>query len=117
VSVFDGVEHVRNAEFPGREDQSIGGLLPGELVDVGFQLLACAAEVDGLADEGAGDPHIGIVGADLVGFPARKARDADGVRESEALVDFRVEPQFCALPKLQPGIKGGVPGLATRVPV
>ena len=37
-------------------------------------------------------PQIGIVGADLVGFPAGKAGDAERAAETETLVDLRIDP-------------------------
>ena len=117
MGIFDGVEYVGNAELADREDQPVGRLLAGELIDVGIHLLGGAAEVDGLADEGTGHPHIGIVAADLVGFAARKSREAEGVAEPEALVDLRIDPQFRALPQLQSGIERGVPGLAACIGV
>ena len=51
-----------------------------------------AAEIDGLPDERARQPRIGIGGADLVGFAAGKSGDAERVAEPEALIDFRVDP-------------------------
>ena len=76
----------------------IGGLRPGKLVDIGVELLCFAAEIDGLAHEGARHADIGVIGADLVGFRARKAGDAVRVSQAEALVDVRVDPQFGASP-------------------
>ena len=46
-------------EFADGDDQPVGGLGAGELIDVGVDLLAVAAEIDGLPDEGPLDARIG----------------------------------------------------------
>ena len=85
------------------QHQAIGSLRPGELIDVRFQLLRVAAEIDGLAHESALHADIRIIGADLVGFRAREAGDAVRVADAEALIDFWIEPEFGAFPQSQAG--------------
>ena len=103
VGVFVGVEYVGDRETPDPQHQAIGSLRPGELIDVRFQLLRIAAEIDGLANESALHADIRVIGADLVGFRAREAGDAVRVADAEALIDFRIEPEFGAFPKSQAG--------------
>ena len=55
---------------------------------------------------------IRIIGADLVGFRAREAGDAVRVADAEALIDFRIEPEFGAFPQSQTGEQRGVRRLA-----
>ena len=115
VRILVGVKDVRRRKFSQRDDQPIGGLSATELIDVGVDCFAFSAEVDCLADEHAMQPRVGIDGADLVGFAARKPGGTDGAAETEALVDLWVEPKLGAVPQVQARIKRNVPGLSGLV--
>ncbi len=69
----------------------------------------------GLADEGARHAGIRHGGADSVGFATRKPRNALRPAETEALVDFRVDPQFGTGPQPHAEIGRAVPRLAALV--
>jgi hypothetical protein len=73
------------------------------LVDVGLKLLRFAAEIDGLAHECALHADIRIVGAEFVRLCARETGGAVRISHAEALVDFRIEPEFSALPQPHTG--------------
>ena len=78
MSVLVRVEHVRDREFPDRQDYTIIRLIAGELVDVAIDLLRFSSETKCLTEKGAGNPGVWRGGADLVGLAAREARDAEG---------------------------------------
>ena len=115
MGIARGVEHIRDAEFSCRDDDAVGGLRTGKLVDVGVQLLGVAAEIDGLADEGAGNAEVRIAIADLVGLAAGKARQAERVAQAEALIDLGIDPQLRAVPEPPPEVERDVPGLARSI--
>ena len=115
MRIFVVVENVGDAEFPDRYHQAIGRLAPGKLVDAGVNLLRLAAEIDGLPDECTVQARVGIVGSHLVGFPTGKAGDAERAAETKSLIDFRIDPEFRAMPQPQAEIGGGVEGLASGV--
>src|SRR4029077_20320569 len=46
---------------------------------------------------------------------ARKSGDAEGVAQAEALIDFRIDPDFGTPPQPKAEIGGGVPALAALV--
>ncbi len=112
VGIFHGVEDIGGAELADSQHQAVGRLLAGELVDVGVDFFGGGAEVDGLADEIARHPQVGIVLAELIGLCARKAREPERVAQSESLVDLRVDPDFGSLPGRHPDIERRIPGLA-----
>ena len=115
MRILVGVEYVGDAEFPDRYDEVVGRLAAGKLVDGGVDFLGLAAEVDGLADEGSVQARVGIVGSHLVGFPAGIAGDAERLAEAKSLIDFRIGPQFRAVPQPQSQVCGGVDGLTSGV--
>jgi hypothetical protein len=80
--------------------------------DVGVELLRFAAEVDGLAHEGALHADVRIVRAELVGLPAGEAGHAVRVGEAVALIEFRIDPEFRALPQSHAGKQRRVRGFA-----
>ena len=94
VGVGVGVEHVDDGKLAQGDDDMVGGLGAAELVQVGVDLLALAAEVDDLAHEQALQTVVGPGRADLVGLPAREARDPGGVGKPEALVDLGIGPEL-----------------------
>ena len=75
-----------------------------------FELLGFTAQVDGLADECARQPRIGIGRTDLVGFAAGESGNAERVGEPKTLVDLGIDPQLGALPQPHAGVQRGVPG-------
>jgi hypothetical protein len=98
VGIFVGVEHVDRAELAEPQHQAVCSLRIGELIGVGFDLFAVAAEIDGLPHEIALHPRVRIGRAELIGFAAGIAGDAVGIADAETLIDFRIDPEFGALP-------------------
>src|SRR6202030_2698160 len=97
------------------DDEAAGGVGAGELILVGIDLLGFAAEIDGLAHEGALHPRIGYRGADLERSAARKAGDALGVAQANTLIDFGIDPELGAPPQFCADEIHGVPALAALV--
>ena len=100
------------ANLPDSDDQPVGGLRARELISPCVELLRFTAQVDGLANERARQPRIGIGLSNFVGFAAGESCDSERVGEPKSLVDFRIDPKLGALPQPHAGIKRGVPGLA-----
>src|SRR5215472_17789464 len=115
MGVFIGVEDVGRAEFACCDDKSVGGLRLGELIDIGFDLLGLAAEVDRLADERAVQAGVWIIGADLEGLAADVTGHAGRVAEPKALIDFWIDPGFGPVPEPHTDKKRGIPGLAALI--
>src|SRR4029077_19975929 len=114
VGVFVGIEDVDDRELSDRQHQAVLRARPGELADIGVDLLDFAAEIDGLPEESALHAHVGVGGPELVGLAARKSGDAVRVRETETLIDLRGDPQLGALPQPYAGIEGRVERLAAE---
>ena len=100
------------ANLTGRKDEAVRRLRAGELVRVGLDFLALAAEIDGLAHEIALEARVRRCGAELVGFAVGIPGEAVRIADAEALVDLRVDPQFRASPQTKTGIERGVGNLA-----
>lgn len=111
VRILIGVEHVRDRELSDGQDQAIGSLRAGELVDVGIDLLGLSAEIERLAEEGARNAGVGRCAPYLVSFAAREAGHAKGRAQTEALVDLRIGPELSASPGPKAGVEGHVPRL------
>ena len=101
MGISVGVENVADRELADGQHEAIRRLRAAELIDVVFQLLGRAAEPDGLPDEGAVHPGVGVGVAKFVGFAAGKSGQTERVAQPKTLVDFRVEPEFRALPQPQ----------------
>src|SRR5215475_11737184 len=115
VRIFVGVENIGDIELSNSNNQPVGGLLPGESIEVGVDVFAVASKIDRLPHEHALHASVGEGCAELVGFAARKTRRAERVAEPKALLDFRVDPEFRTGPELQSCVEREVPGLATLV--
>src|SRR5262249_45327097 len=68
-----------------------------------------------LADERAVQTGVWIVGADLEGLAADVTGHAGRVAEPKALIDFRIDPSFSALPEPHTDKKRGIPGLSALI--
>jgi len=112
VGVCIGVEDIDHREPAHPEHQAVGGPRAAQLVLIGIDRLALAAQIDGLAEKEALQPEIGRALADLIGLAARKAGDAERAVEPEPLVDLRVDPHLGAAPWPQARIEGRIEGLA-----
>ena len=112
MCIFVVVKDVGNAKFSDREDEPVGGLAFGKLIDAGIHFLRLAAEIDRLPDESplAGAHRDSL--SDLVGFAAGESGNAERVVEPKSLIDLRIDPQLGALPQPHADIERGVPGLA-----
>jgi hypothetical protein len=115
MGVFVGIEDIAHADFSDGEHQPIRRLRSGELVKSGVDFLDLAAEVDGLPQECPEQTRVGIWGSDLVGLAAWESRGADRCAQSKALIDFRIDPRFGALPEPHARVQGYVCGLAADV--
>ncbi len=58
-------------------------------------------------------PRVRVGRTELIGFGAQKSGRPMRVRDTETLIDLRIEPQFGALPQPHAGIKRRIVGLAT----
>ena len=112
VRVFVGVENVDDAESAQRQHNAIRRLRAGEHILVGFHLFGCAAKIDGLPDEIALHPRVGLLQSELVGLGTGKSGRAVRIRETVALIDLGVDPQFGALPQPQAGKERDIHGLS-----
>ena len=74
IRVLIFVENIDHAELADRDHQPVRGLRSRKLVDAGVDFLNVAAEVDGLPEERARHPCVGIGCADLVGLGAQEIR-------------------------------------------
>lgn len=82
------VEDVATGEFANRNDNPICRARPRELVQVRVEALRLATEVDCLSDEKAVQAEVRRLRADFVRLAAEESRDADRVRQAEALIDL-----------------------------
>jgi len=77
VRITVRVENIDDAEFADRQDEPVGGLSAGELVQPGLDLRFLPAQIDRLTQEYARNPGIGIGGADLIGFATGESCHAE----------------------------------------
>src|ERR1035437_2294055 len=108
MGVFVSIEDIDHAEFSDREYQAVRGLRSGELVEPSVDFLDLATEVDGLAQERPVQARVGIIRTDLVRLAARESRNAYRSAQSKALIEFRIDPGFGALPEPDARIQGYV---------
>src|SRR5208283_5069103 len=113
VGVFVSVEDIDDAEAPDRQHQAVRRLRAGELIDIFVDFLGFAAEIDGLPDERALDPRVGVIRAELVGFGTWESGNAMRVADTKTLIDLRIEPKLGALPQPQAGIERRIHRLAS----
>src|SRR5208282_4309415 len=113
VSIFVVVEDVGNIEFSDREDEPVGGLALGELIKAGVHFLGVAAEINCLPDESPLDARIGVIGANFISFAVGEPGNSVRAVEPESLINFRIDPEFSALPQPRAEVERGVPSLAT----
>ena len=78
----------------------------------GSHRFAFAAQIDGLAKNARAQPEIGVGLAELVRLAADIAGDTEAVAQTEALVDFRIDPDFRALPRAEAAVERDVEGFA-----
>ena len=90
--------------------------VPAKLVGGAGNILAVAAQIEGLAEEQPVQPQIGHGLADLGAFAIGEGGHAQGVRQAKALVHFQIGPGLAAVPGPRAGISGGVEGLAPGLP-
>src|SRR5580658_11230417 len=96
------IEEIDDGVFPDREHQPIGALRPRKLVQVGTEPLRLSRQIDRLAEERALNQRVGMHLSDLVRLATGISGDTECVAESEALVDFRIDPEFRARPWPEP---------------
>ena len=115
MGVFVGVKNVDHAHFSDRDYQPIGRLLSGELVKSRADILAVTTEVDCLTEERALKARVGIARSDLVGLSTQEAGRADRGTQPKALIDFRVHPNFGALPEPHARVQRDVGSLTALI--
>jgi len=96
-----------------REDEPVGGLALGELIKAGVHFLGVAAEINCLPDESPLDARIGVIGANFISFAVGVSGNSVRAVEPESLINFRIDPEFSALPQPRAEVERGVPSLAT----
>src|SRR5262249_40493907 len=115
VRIFIGIEYVVHREFADGEDEPVRRHCTAKLICRRIHLLAVAAEIDGLSAESARNAGIGYRLAFFERCAARKPGNAGCRIEAKTLIDFRIDPQFSALPQPHAEKRGGVPGFAPLV--
>ena len=86
------IEDVGDRELTDGHGDGVCRPRPAHLVGGVVDLIRLAAEIEGLAEEQSLQSEVGRRLADLVGFAAREAGDAERVAQPEALVDLGVRP-------------------------
>ena len=112
VRIFICIEYVEDVELTYRKHQAVCRRRAGELIEVGINLLGVAAEIDRLPDEIALQTRVGISRPDLKSLTARKSGYSVCIREAEALIELRTDPQLGTLPQSYADVEDGVPGFA-----
>src|SRR5207302_7000601 len=102
-------------EFSERDNQAIRRVRFGKLIEGGIGLLCLAAQIDRLAQKHLLQPRIRDRSADLESCAGRETGDTLGRAQTKALIDFRVEPDFGALPEFDAQTQRRVPALAALV--
>jgi hypothetical protein len=114
VGVSVGIEDVDDAEAARGQHQAVGAARSAEPIEIVVDLFSVAAEIDGLAQEGALHAGIGRGGAELVGLGAGKARRAMGIVEAKALIDFGIGPELGPRPQFDASGEREVKSLASK---
>ena len=98
MRILIGVEDIRDTEFAHCDHHPVGAARTAELIGGRLYRLRRIVKVQGLAQEHTRQAQIGLVLADLIGLAAGETRGAQSVVQSEALIDFAVDPALGAGP-------------------
>lgn len=108
------IENVDDTQLAHRDDQSVGGLLRGELVGARVRLASHCAQIDGLSEKRTLQTKVRRLASDLVRLAAREAGEPEGIVQPETLVNLRIEPELRAAPEARAQVERRIRGLSAN---
>ena len=99
MRVLVHIEDVPHTQLAHRQHQAVRAARGSQLIGCGGHRLVCCAKIERVPNEKSRQAEVGLVLAHFVSFAARKSGRAQGVVESESLVQFCIDPELRSGPQ------------------